>query len=508
MSKAERISARQISKSSKGLPKVPSEIAGLDEILRGGFPEGRTTLISGGPGTGKTVLGLEFLYRSARAGHSGILLLFEERAEAIRRNALALGWNLAELEKAGKLFILESRLERDAVLSGDFNITPLLAIIQGRARQIKARRIVIDAIDVLLRVYDDARRESNELLYLHDWLMDNQFTTLMTAKKSSDGETTSRYEFLDYMADCVVVVDTRVLGQVMTRRLRVLKYRGSSFATNEYPFVISEEGVLLMPISTISLEHMSLGERVSTGNEQLNELLGGGYRRGSSVLITGASGTGKTTLASAFTKAACDRGEKVLYISFEESGEAVVGTMLSPGIDLRPAVRAGLLQFLTLMPEAMGAEQHLARALKQISGFRPDHLVIDAISATMRMGDEQSAFDYLMKLGDFCKCRGITCLMTNQIPGGDVEADFSGMGISSLLDTIIVLRYVSLHTQVTRSLLILKSRGSKHSNSYHKYIITDNGIYIRAVPSGAKPEGSQVVRHPKRDALGTVGAVK
>jgi circadian clock protein KaiC len=243
MSKARRVSARQTSRPSRGLPKVSSGVAGLDEILGGGFPEGRTTLVSGGPGTGKTMLGLEFLYRAARAGQSGILLLFEERAEAVRRNALSLGWNLAELETAGKLFILEARLERDAVLSGDFNITPLLAIIQGRAGQIGARRIVIDALDVLLRVYNDRRRESDEMLRLHDWLLDHKFTTLLTAKESGNGEAIPHYGFLDYMADCLLVMDTRILGQVMSRRLRVLKCRGSRHSNRCHEYVITDQGV-------------------------------------------------------------------------------------------------------------------------------------------------------------------------------------------------------------------------------------------------------------------------
>jgi circadian clock protein KaiC len=298
-------------------------------------------------------------------------------------------------------------------------------------------------------------------------------------------------------------MDMRVLGQVMTRRLRILKYRGSGFATNEYPFVIGSEGTILMPISTISLGHMALGGRLSTGNERLDTLLSGGYRRCSSVLVTGASGTGKTTLACTFAQAACDRGEKVLYISFEESSAAVVSSMLSPGIDLRPAVKAGQMEFLTVMPEAMGAEQHLARASRQITAFAPDHLIIDAISATLRMGDGQSAFGYLMKLVDFCKRRGITCLMTNQLPGSDVETDFSGMGISSLLDTIIVLRYVSLYGQVARSLLVLKCRGSKHSNSYHEYVITDHGIRIKAMPSETN---RGMTRNNRRLEYGTVGA--
>jgi circadian clock protein KaiC len=508
MGKARRVSTRRTSRLPRGLPKISSGVAGLDEILAGGFPEGRTTLISGGPGTGKTMLGLEFLYRSARAGHSGILLLFEERVEAVRRNALSLGWNLAELEAAGKLFILEARLDRDAVLSGDFTITPLLAIIRGQARRIKARRIVIDAVDVLLRMYNDRRRESNEMLHLHAWLMDNRFTTVLTAKKSENGEAVPRYGFLDYMADCVIAVDMRVGGQVMTRRLRVIKCRGSTFSSNEYPFVITEEGTLLMPISTVSLDYLSLGGRLSTGNERLDALLSGGYRRSSSILITGASGTGKTTLACTFVKAACDRGEKVLYISFEESGEAVISAMRSPGIDLGPALQAGRLEFLTVMPEAMGAEQHLARALREIAVFRADHLVVDAISATLRMGDGQSAFDYLMKLVDFCKRRGMTCLMTNQLPGSDVETDFSGMGISSLLDTIVLLRYVSLYDQIARSLLILKCRGSKHSSSYQEYVITDHGIHVQVMPSETNRGITRSNRRLEYGALATTGTVR
>ncbi|OHB64570.1 MAG: hypothetical protein A2Y76_11115, partial [Planctomycetes bacterium RBG_13_60_9] len=410
----------------------------------------------------------------------------EERADAIRRNALALGWNLSALEEAGKLFILEARLDRNAILSGDFTIAPLLAIVQGAARRIKAKRIVVDAIDVLLRIYADPRRQQNELYGLHDWLTENGFTTVLTAKKSESQERISQYEFLDYMADCVIALDLRVLGQVTTRRLRVVKYRGSGFASNEYPYVIGDEGNVLMPISTVSLDHRALGPRISTGNEVLDEVLCGGYRRSSSIMITGASGTGKTTLACTFVKAACGRGEKVLYISFEESDDAVVTAMLSPGIDLRPAVKAGTLEFQTVMPEAMGAEQHLVRAFRQIDKLQPDHIVVDAISACKRMGMEKAAFDYLMRLVDLCKCRGITCLMTNQLEGFQPQSDFSGIGFSSLLDAIILLRYVELRREIARSLLVLKSRGSEHSNKYHHFVITDDGIRITSMPGATK----------------------
>jgi circadian clock protein KaiC len=467
------------------LAKTLTGIAGLDDILEGGFPAGRTTLISGGPGTGKTMLGVEFLYKSALAGKAGILLLFEERAEAIRRNVRSLGWDLAAMEAAGKLFILEARLPHEAVLSGDFNITPLLAIIEGKAKAIGADRVTIDAIDVLMRIYSDARREQSELCGLHDWLMDRGFTTILTAKKA-ESSSDAKYEFLEYMADCVISLNLRVAGQVTTRRLRIIKYRGSGFASNEYPYLVGGEGNVIMPISTVSLEHKPLGARISSGNRQLDALLGGGYRRGASILITGASGTGKTTLACTFVQGACGRGEKVLYVSFEESGPALIDAMLSPGVDLRPAVKVGRLEFLTIMPEAMGAEQHLLRALSRIKAFEPQHIVIDAISALQRVGDDRAAFDYLMRLVDFAKQQGITTLMTNQLAGNFERIDFSGLGFSSLIDTIILLRFVEVHNKISRSLLILKSRGARHSNSYHRYVITDNGIEIATIPSGAK----------------------
>jgi circadian clock protein KaiC len=469
----------------QSLTKILTGIVGLDDILEGGFPAGRTTLISGGPGTGKTMLGVEFLYRSALAGKAGILLLFEERADAIRRNVRSLGWDLTAMEKAGKLFLLEARLPRDAVLSGDFNITPLLAIIEGQAKAIRADRIMIDAIDVLMRIYNDPRREQNELYTLHDWLIDHGFTTILTAKETQS-QNDGKYEFLEYMADCVISLDLRVAGQVTTRRLRVVKYRGSGFASNEYPYLVSNEGNVIMPISTVSLEHKALGPRISSGNRQLDTMLGGGYRRGSSILVTGASGTGKTTLACTFVVGACARDERVLYISFEESSPALISAMLSPGLHLQPAVKAGRLEFLTIMPEAMGAEQHLIRAMSRVRAFEPQHIVVDAISALQRVGDEKAAFDYLMRLVDFAKQQGITILMTNQLAGNFEQVDFSGIGFSSLIDTIILLRFVEIYNKIARSLLILKSRGTRHSNSYHRFVITDGGIEMTTIPGGAR----------------------
>lgn len=480
------------------IAKVSSGISGLDEILHGGFPAGRVTLLCGGPGSGKTVFGLEFLVRSAMAGQPGILVSFEERADAIRDNALSLGWDLSALEKAGKLFILEARLDRNAVVAGEFNIEPLLAIIQGQSRKMKATHVVIDAVDALMRIFQDRRREFEEIGKLHDWLLESGFTTLMTSKLSDATGSRNGYEFLDYMTDCVLVLDQRVAGQVTTRRLRVLKYRGSGFASNEYPFVLTETGGVVMPVSTVSLNGRPPGPMLSTGIASLDGLLGGGFRRGSCLLITGPTGTGKTTLACSFVRQACARTEKVLYIGFEESPEAMVGNMLSPGVDLRPALEAGTLQVLTRMPESMGSEHHLLGALERIDAFGPDHIVVDAISACHRMGSGQAAFDYLVRLIDACSQRGITLFLVNQLDSGHTANGLSGIGLSSLIDTILILRYHRWDGRFGRILRIYKSRGSDHSAGEHPFAITDGGIRIdteglQSEP-GAETAGSTTAR--------------
>jgi len=459
------------------IPKVPTRIRGLDEVLEGGLPRGRTTLASGGPGSGKTVLGLEFLCRGAMAGEPGVFVTFEERAEAIRKNALSMGLDLAALEKAGKVAVVEARLDGEEVLSGDFDIRGVLAIVEGHAKRIRAKRVVMDALDVLLRVYGDPQRERNELYRLHDWLMDRKLTSFLSVKAQLDGNMVHRYEFLDFMADCVIRLDHRVQGQVATRRLRVIKYRGSGFGTNEYPYVIGGHGIVLFPLTQAELPHQPLGPKVPSGLAGLDAMMDGGFRRAACILMAGTSGTGKTTLANAFARAACRRKEKVLYLSFEESQEAMIAGMLSVGIDLRPALRGKRLMVQTALPEAMGSDNHLLRALEAIDSFKPDHLILDAISACVRMGSESAAFDYLMRLVAVVKERGITCILTNQITGllGGGE-ELSGIGFSSVVDAVIHLRFVDAGQEIGRQILIVKARGSGHSNRRESYYITDQGI--------------------------------
>ena len=466
------------------IPKVPTKIAGLDEILEGGLPRGRTTVISGGPGSGKTVLGLEFLCRAAMAGEPGVFVTFEERAEAIRLNASSMGWDLAALEKAGKMAIIEARLPGEEIVSGDFDIQGLLAIVAGHVKRIGARQIVMDALDVLLRIYGDLRHERNELSRLHDWLTDQGLTSILSVKTHYGDNEDSEYEFLDFMADCVIRLDHRVVGQVATRRLRVIKYRGSGFGTNEYPYVFGERGIVLFPLTTAELTHQPLGTKVSTGLAGLDLMLDGGFRLASCVLISGNSGTGKTTLASTFAQAACHRGERVLYLNFEESKEAMISGMLSPGIDLRPSIRDKHLMIQTAMPESTGSDDHLNRVMETIASFKPNHLILDAVSACVRMGSQQAAFDFMMRLVSAVKDRGITSILTNQISSGVVNDDeeLSGVGFSSVVDAVVQLRFVETSEEIMRQMLIVKSRGSAHSNRRQSYVITDRGIEFPDTP--------------------------
>src|SRR5258705_9731708 len=313
------------------LPKVATQIEGLDEILNGGIPAGGTTLVWGGAGCGKSILGLEFLYRGALAGAPGILVVFEERAQAVRQHALTLGWDLAPLEQAGKLFVLEGVIDPATILAGDFDLQALLAIIAGRSQAIGAKRIVIDAVDVLTRLYRDPWREQSEIYTLHRWLADRAMTTILTMKVLHYQAPLPGYEFLDFMADCVIKFDQRSNNQVSTRRLQVVKYRGSSFGRNEYPYIVAEDGIHLLPVSSVISAQQAPGDVVSSGSAQLDTMLEAGYKRGTSVLVPGAPGTGKTTIARTFAQAACARGEKTLFLAFEESAQAVIANMLRRG---------------------------------------------------------------------------------------------------------------------------------------------------------------------------------
>jgi circadian clock protein KaiC len=468
----------------RNLRKIPTGIAGLDAVLRGGLPEGRMTLLNGGAGSGKSLIALQSLMNGAAIGKPGILVLFEERAEAVRQNARSFGWDLAALERKHLLYLLDARVDPAAVVSGDFSINGLLAILDRQARAMRARHIVIDAVDTLVHLYDSPMRERNELYALHEWLLDRDLTSVVTVKATSQEDAPARYAFLDFMADCVIHVDQRVTGQIATRRLRVIKYRGSGYGRNEYPFVIGENGISVIPITSNVLQHRPPGPRVGSGHDGLDALLGGGYNRGTSVLIVGTAGAGKTTLACVFAEAACKRGERVLYLNFEESPESLVSNMLSPGVHLQPLVRSGRLVVQAYLPEAMGVEEHLLHALNALAEIQPRHVIVDAISACSRMGSRSAAFEYLMRVLNACKERGITCFYLNQATGTDVIAEISGIGISSIIDTVVLLRQLPIDGEVRRQLVVMKARGSRHSQQFHEFRITDRGIDLSASQGG------------------------
>jgi circadian clock protein KaiC len=463
-------------KKASGIPKTSTQIEGLDEILHGGLPTGRTTLVGGGPGTGKTLLGLEFLYRGALSGDPGIFISFEESAERIRQNTVSFGWDLESLEKAEKLFLMNGEVPPEAMVSGDFNLRGLLAIIEGTAGAMNAKRIVIDALDVLLRVFDDPNREQQQVFDLHNWLNKQGLTAILTTKNLKAEDLLPPFDFLDFMADCVIYLDQRIREQVNTKRVQIIKYRGSSFGSNEYPFLITDRGMFFNSISEIQLLYKSSARRISSGNPSLDEILGGGYRQGTCILISGATGTGKTSIASTFAHSACENGQKVLYTSFEESSESMLADMRSIGIDLKPAIQSASLRLMPVMPESKGIEEHLYDAITTIGDFQPEHFVVDAISACNRIAGESASFDFIMRLMHFCKKKGITVILTNQVRNSSEHHEISGIGISSIIDTIINLNYKDTGNETGRILQVMKSRGSKHSNKYHNYLLTDDGI--------------------------------
>ncbi|MDM8541486.1 circadian clock protein KaiC [Desulfococcaceae bacterium HSG9] len=481
MTESENTTAKQFQ-----LPKVETQIRGLDEVLHGGLPAGRVTLVRGKSGCGKTVMSLEFLYRGALAGEAGIFIAFEESAEQVRQNALTMGWDLARLEKENTLFILDARPKTDVIISQNFDAAGLLAIIAGKAEEMNCRRIVIDALDAFITIFDDPAKRRLTIRELHSWVMAHNLTAILTMKSVANSAETEFYEFLSYLSDCVISLDQRIFEQLRTRRLTVKKYRGSDFSSSEHSFVVSDNGIMIITISPTQIEHHALGQKISTGLPRLDTIMDGGYRQSACVLLSGSSGTGKTTFVNMFAQAACSRGEHVLYIAFEESAEAIMGNMRSVGIDLQQATDSGRLCYLAELPESMGVEEHLAHAFELIRTFQPQHIIVDAISACKRMGSEKQFFDYLFRLVNHCKRFGKTCVLANQgnVFIDDFKADITNADFSSLLDTVVFLRYVEVGGEINRTLLVAKSRGSQHSNQYREYRITDNGIDILDVYLG------------------------
>lgn len=461
------------------LAKVPTGIRGMDEILAGGLPENRTTVVVGSPGTGKSIFCLQFLCEGAANGQPGLFVSCDQPVEAVRADASSIGLDLESLEKNGALTLLSAEFPADSEIIGDFRFDPLLERISTAAERRGVQRIAIDELDLLLRLYEDPAAARRELFRIHRALRARGATLVLTAKTShwSPGAVWSPVlHFMAETADCLLELDQRVEAQITTRRLRVLKYRGSGFIPNECPFVITENGLSVIPVAAAGLGQGPLARKVTSGYRWLDAMLGGGFCVGAEILIAGEPGTGKTTLAATFARAACERGEKVLYMSFEEPEHSLLRNLRRVGVDLRPALEAGKLLFRAVVPESVGVEQHLAETVALTARFQPKHIVVDAVSAFLRMGSIQGAHDYLIRLGNICRQRRITALFLSELTGELGERSLSIAYLSSIADTVLVCRYAPGEQGYRRVLRVLRSRGSAHSTASQEYEITGEGL--------------------------------
>ena len=469
------------------LPKCPTGIRGLDEITDGGLPKGRPTLVCGGAGSGKTLLAMEFLVRGVMLyDEPGVFMAFEETAEELTQNVRSLGFDLDDLADRKKILVDYVRLDRSEIEeTGEYDLEGLFVRLGYAIDSLGAKRVVLDTIETLFGGLSQTAILRAELRRLFRWLKDKGVTAVITGERGEG--TLTRQGLEEYVSDCVIVLDHRATEQVSTRRLRVVKYRGSAHGTNEYPFVIDEDGFSVLPITSLGLEHAASDERISTGIARLDVMLGGqGYYRGSSVLVSGTAGSGKTSVAAHFADATCRRGERCLYFAFEESQRQLVRNMRSIGRDLEPWLEAGLLRFHASRPTLTGLEMHLATMHRLIDAFQPRAVIVDPISNLSVVGTLAEAGATLLRLIDFLKGRQITALLTNLIAGGG-PLERTEVDISSLIDTWLMLRDIELGGERNRGMYILKSRGMAHSNQICEFLISDRGIDLSDVYLG--PEG-------------------
>jgi len=461
------------------LKKVPTGIQGLDEITCGGLPRGRTTLVCGGPGCGKTLLALEFLVHGAtRFGEPGVFIAFEETAGELATNGASLGFDLAALEADRKLAIDYVRIERSEIEeSGEYDLEGLFIRLGFAIDSIEARRVAIDTLEVLFAGLPNPDILRAELRRLFRWLNDKGLTAIVTAERGDDGLT--RHGLEEYISDCVINLDNRVSDQISTRRLRVLKYRGSAHDANEVPFLIDQGGLSVLPVSSLGLDHQVSTSRVSSGVPDLDAMLGGeGYFRGSTVLVSGSIGSGKTSLGASFARWTCREGKRCLYFLFEESPSQVCRNMRSVGIDLAPLIEQDLLRFHSSRPSATSLEMHLSRIHRLVSEFEPEVAVIDPITNLRAIGNDCELRSTLTRMIDFFKGRQITTLLTSLTVSTQPSEDSSEVHISSLVDTWILVRELESDGERNRGLCILKSRGMAHSNQVREFRLTDQGIKL------------------------------
>jgi circadian clock protein KaiC len=465
----------------KALPKITTGIVGFDELSRGGLPRARTTLVKGGPGSGKTVFALQCLVNAARQRRErGLFVAFEESTRQILANAATFDWGLPALMK-GRLFFLDARLSPEVVHSGEFDLTGMLAMLKAKKDELGATWVVFDGIDVLLTLLRDPPAEMREIYRIRDWLAENEMTAIITAKTAGAASEAVNYDFMQFMVDCMVQLTRRLEHGIALHRLEITKYRGSDFRAGEYPVGFGAAGMEVAPPEPAEIHHQASTERISAGFERLDKMLGGGLFRGSSTLVTGLPGTSKTTLAGKFAEAACRRGERTLFVSFDEGAEPIVRNLASVGIQLKPHLKSGLLKMYSARTESTGAEDHLAQLKSLIREVRPRCMVIDPLSAIAKAGGLPAARAVASRLIYMVKDQGITVFITAINEGDDPATEATDLQVSTIADTWIHLSYLIRSGERNRALTIIKSRGTWHSNQVRELVLGASGPVLADV---------------------------
>ncbi|GAB2941938.1 circadian clock protein KaiC [Hymenobacter coalescens] len=486
------------------LPKAPTGIDGLDEITEGGLPLGRPTLVCGSAGCGKTLMGVEFLVRGiTQFGEPGVLMAFEETAEELSANVTSLGFDLQAMQAEGMLRIDHVHVDRSEIEeTGEYDLEGLFIRLGYAIDSIGAKRVVLDTIEALFSGFPNQGVLRSEIRRLFRWLKEKGVTTVITAERG-DGSLT-RQGLEEYVSDCVILLDNRVIDQITTRRLRIVKYRGSTHGTNEYPYLITEDGISVLPVTSLKLDHEVSDEIVSSGIPALDDMFGRqGFYRGSSILITGTAGTAKTTLAAGFAQEVCRKGQRCLFFAFEESPQQLVRNMRSVGIELGRYQEEGLLRIEASRPTLNGLEKHLVTLHKLIGEFRPDAVVIDPISNLITVGNISEVRSMLTRLIDYLKVNGITALFTSLLSGRNVQQEMTEEGVSSLVDTWISVRDLEGMGERNRGVSILKARGMAHSNQVREFVVTEHGIQLLDVvigPAGIVTGASRLTQQLQEQA--------
>jgi len=470
--------SRRLRSKPTALEKESTGIPGFDEITRGGVPKGRPTLICGSAGAGKTLFAMEFLVRGAtQFNEPGVFISFEESDEELATNVASLNFDLHELVAEKKLVLDYVFIERSEIEeTGEYDLEGLFLRLDHAITSIGAKRIVLDTLEALFSALPNEAIIRAELRRLFRWLKEKGLTAVITCERGNG--TLTRYGLEEYVADCVILLDHRVHNQISTRRMRIVKYRGTSHGTNEYPFFIDEKGFSVLPITSLSLRHKAPTERVSSGIQRLDTMLSGeGFYRGSSILLSGTAGTGKSTLAAHFVEAACARGERALFFAFEESQDQIIRNMRSIGIDLERFVKKGLLKFHNSRPSEFGLELHLAMIHKAITEFKPNVVVVDPITNFLAVADSGETKSMLTRLIDYLKLHEITAMFSS-LTSAQSEIEDSQVGVSSLMDAWLLVKNIESNGERNRGLYILKARGIAHSNQVREFVLTDHGIEL------------------------------